>query len=105
MTGEYWAELENNHHYIIVDGEHDRTYYCPAQEASHTLARILNQKNKIIRNLKSKNLKVYEITRSSKHVAYVIDEELAKEFCMDYEDCSYNLIKISESFQELADQI
>ena len=49
MTGEYWAELENNHHYIIVDNEHDRTYYCPAEEAANTLSRILNNKNETIR--------------------------------------------------------
>ena len=25
MSGEYWVELENNHHYIIVDSINDRT--------------------------------------------------------------------------------
>ncbi|MBQ2832400.1 hypothetical protein [Methanobrevibacter sp.] len=104
-TGEYWPELENNHHYIIVDSEHDRTFYCPAEEAANTLSRILNQKNKIIRNLKSEKLEVYEIKSNSKHIAYVIDEELAKEFCMDHKDCSYNLINIAESFQELSNLI
>ena len=49
MSGEYWAELENNHHYIIVDEEHDRTYYRPSKSVATTLSHILNNKNKIIR--------------------------------------------------------
>jgi len=112
MTGEYWAELENNHHYIIVDEEHDRTYYCPAEEASHTLSHILNDKNKTIRRLhgelrqlKQGSRPVYEISRYLEdrtcHVAFVDSEELAQEFCDKHKDCRYGQISMTRYMNAL----
>lgn len=113
MTGEYWAELENNHHYIIVDSEHDRTYYCPAEEASNTLSRILNDKNKTIRRLhgelrqfKQGIRPVYEISRYLEedrtcHVAFVDSEELAHEFCDKHKDCEYSQISMTKYLNAL----
>lgn len=122
-TGEYWPELENNHHYIIVDSEHDRTFYCPAEEVANTLSRILNDKNKTIRN-KNKtihNLKeaydelsrekiiyvpTFEIVRKFPdreecHVAYVTNEALAFHFCNQHKDCSYYEVPITKNLKGL----
>jgi hypothetical protein len=110
MTGEYWAELENNHHYIIVDTEHQRTYYCPAEEASNTLSHILNDKNKTIRRLRKelevlKRVKIYEIRRKldneTCHVAFVGSEEFAWEFCNEHKDCIYGPVPITKYRLEL----
>lgn len=110
MTGEYWAELENNHHYIIVDSEHDRTYYCPSEEVSNTLSHIMNNKNKKIRELNKKlhDIKhsvVFEIKRKLEHkyehVAFVTNEELALDFCEKHKDCSYHEIHITKYRNEL----
>ena len=110
---DYWAELENNHHYIIVDNEHDRTFYCPAEEAATSISSILNDKNKTIHKLR-KELKnaekrerelelslekltikpTWEILRECddkmEHVAYVNLEELAFVFCKKHKDCHYD---------------
>lgn len=110
MTGEYWPELENNHHYIIVDSEHDRTYYCPSEEVSNTLSHILNDKNKKIRELNNRlyNAKrsvVFEIERKladkDEHVAFVTNEELAWEFCDKHKDCYYHEIHVTKYRNEL----
>lgn len=111
MTGEYYAELENNHHYIIVDEEHDRTYYCPAEAVANDLSRILNDKNKTIRELNRKLLIqyqkpiVFEIERklrdTTEHVAFVTDETLAWEFCDKHKDCHYHEIHITKYRNEL----
>ena len=109
-TGEYYAELENNHHYIIVDEEHDRTYYCPAEAVANDLSRILNDKNKTIRELNRRlyNIKhsvVFEIERKldnrDEHVAFVTNEELAWEFCDKHKDCYYHEIHITKYRNEL----
>ena len=115
-TREYYAELENNHHYIIVDEEHDRTYYCPAEEASHTLSHILNDKNKTIRRLHGElnafkrgmvSKPIYEIFRYSKggdvrhHVAFVDSESFANEFCDKHKDCGYGQVHITKYRNEL----
>ena len=111
MTGEYWAELENNHHYIIVDEEHDRTYYCPSEEVSNTLSHILNDKNKKISELNRKLLIqyqkpiVFEIERRLEHryehVAFVTNEDLALDFCEKHRNCSYHEIHITKYRNEL----
>ena len=110
---EYWSELENNHHYILVSGEHDRSFYCPAQDDANALAHILNNKNKTIRRLIKENGKlqkgnaqpVYEITRHLEdrtcHVAFVTDEDLAYEFCKTNKDCHYHQISITKYPLEL----
>lgn len=110
-TGEYWAELENNHHYIIVDSEHDRTYYCPAEMVANEISRILNDKNKKIRELNRRLLIqykkpiVFEIERRLEHryehVAFVTNEELALDFCEKHKDCSYHEIHITKYRNEL----
>ena len=109
-TGEYYAELENNHHYIIVDEEHDRTYYCPAEAVANDLSRILNDKNKTIRELNRRlyNIKhsvVFEIERKldhrDEHVAFVTNEELAWEFCDKHKDCYYHEIHVTKYRNEL----
>ena len=110
-TGEYYAELENNHHYIIVDEEHDRTYYCPAEAVANDLSRILNDKNKTIRELNRKLLIqyqkpiVFEIERKldhrDEHVAFVTDEKLALEFCDKHKDCYYHEIHVTKYRNEL----
>lgn len=110
MTGEYYAELENNHHYIIVDDEHDRTYYCPAEAVANDLSRILNDKNKKISDLNRRlyNIRhsvVFEIERklsdTNEHVAFVTNEELAWEFCDKHKDCYYHEIHITKYRNEL----
>lgn len=108
MTGEYYAELENNHHYIIVDGEHDRTYYCPAQDDANALAHLINDKNKTIANLMSNQQvkPIYEIQRNfedriSSHVAFVNDEKFAIEFCEEHSDCTYHQIHVTKYPLEL----
>ena len=112
---DYWAELENNHHYIIVDNEHDRTFYCPAEEAARSLSRILNDKNKTIFRLEKENKELqkgklinnptFEIVRDLDdrrcHVAFVTNEQLAMEFCETYKDCSYHQIPITKYRTEL----
>lgn len=124
--GEYWAELENNHHYIIVSSEYDRTFYCPSEEAATALARILNDKNKTIHKLR-KELKnaekrerelelslekltikpTWEILRECddkmEHVAYVNLEELAFVFCKKHKDCHYVQLPILGCLNELDD--
>ena len=116
MTGEYWAELENNHHYIIVDSEHDRTFYCPAEEVANSLSHILNDKNKTIRRLTQeltafkrgiRSKPIYEIFRyvndgdDSHHVAFVDSEDFAIEFCGKYKDCGYDEVHITKYPNEL----
>jgi len=101
MSGEYYAELENNHHYTIVDTINDRTYYCPSRDVANILAHKLNNYVKIIRRVRRENnhlkqvkkIPVYEIRReldeSYEHVAFVDDETLAQTFCEHHKDCSY----------------
>lgn len=108
MSGEYWVELENNHHYIIVDSINDRTYYCPAKDVANTLTRKMNNYVKIIGRLRAENrhLKtvkkapVFEISRrldeTWEHVAFVDDETLAQTFCDKHRDCSYGQINMTK---------
>lgn len=108
MTEEYWAELEDNHHYIIVDSTHERTYYCPSKDVANTLSHKMNNYLKTIRRLRAENrtLKetkkapVFEISRrldeTWEHVAFVDDETLAQNFCDKHRDCSYGPILITK---------
>ena len=43
MSGPYYVELENNHHYILVNEETGRSYYTPAQDDANEICRILNK--------------------------------------------------------------
>ena len=109
MNEDYWVELENNHHYIIVSAEYKRTFYCPSEEASTALARILNNKNKTIRELKeqlnSKKPVVYEITHkigdNECHAAFVNNEELAQAYCEKHKDYNYNRISVLDNPESL----
>ena len=38
----YIVELENNHHYILVDTVTGETFYTPAQDDANSLAKKLN---------------------------------------------------------------
>ena len=108
MSGEYWVELENNHHYIIVDSINDRTYYCPAKDVANTLTHKMNNYVKIIGRLRAENRRlkeakkvpVFEITRkldeTEEHVAFVEDETLAQIFCDNHKDCSYGQIPMTK---------
>ena len=42
MNNRYIVELENNHHYVLIDTVTGRVFYTPAQEDANTLASILN---------------------------------------------------------------
>ena len=44
----YISELENNHHYIIVDTITGYSFYVPGQVDSTSLVDILNNKEKIL---------------------------------------------------------
>lgn len=113
MSGEYWAELENNHHYIIVDSIHDRTYYCPAEDVANHLSRTMNNYVKTIRRLRAENRNLKEVKRApvfeirreldegDVHVAFVDDETLAQTFCDKHKDCSYGQISMTKYPLEL----
>lgn len=45
----YIVELENNHHYILIDTVTGETFYTPAQDDANSLAKKLN-------NYEDKNL-------------------------------------------------
>ena len=51
MKNPFYVELENNHHYILVNEETGRAYYTPAQDDANSLAYKLNQQNKTISDL------------------------------------------------------
>lgn len=114
MTGEYWVELENNHHYILVDGVHDRTYYCPAQDDANSIAHILNNQLKTIQKQReeiralrngTKTKPIFEIIRRffdrDCHVAFVDSEEFAWEFCNRHKDCTYGQVPITKYLRQL----
>ena len=55
----YVVELENNHHYILIDTVTGRSYFTPAQEDANSLALMLNNYVKSLDNQRRK-LKGYE---------------------------------------------
>ena len=95
MSGPYYVELENNHHYILVNERTGRSYYTPAQDDANEIAGILNRYDKTTRPV------ILEITREMHdgrqcHVAFVNDEDLAYEFCDKHKDCNYGPIPITK---------
>lgn len=100
MRGPFYVELENNHHYILVNEQTGRSYYTPAQADAHEICGIIN------RLIKSGRKITYEIKRTfpdrfDEHVAFVTDEELAIEFCDKHSDCYYHPIHITRYANEL----
>lgn len=100
MKNPFYVELENNHHYILVDEETGRSYYTPAKDDANSICRQLNQL------INSKREKTFEIKRRfpdrfDEHVAFVTDEDLAFEFCEKHKDCYYHPIHISRHLNEL----
>ena len=92
MSGPYYVELENNHHYILVNEETGRSYYTPAQDDANEICRI-----------------TFEIKRKfperfDEHVAFVTNEDLAFEFCEKHKDCYYHEIHITKYRNELEAQ-
>ena len=81
---------------------------------ANDLSRILNDKNKTIRELNRKLLIqykkpiIFEIERKldhrDEHVAFVTNEELAWEFCDKHKDCYYHEIHITKYRNELEAQ-
>lgn len=95
MSGPWFTELENNHHYILVNERTGRSYYTPAQDDANEIAGILNRLEKIKRPV------IFEIEREMKdgrtcHVAFVNDENIASEFCDKHKDCNYGPIPITK---------
>ena len=100
MSGPYYVELENNHHYILVNEETGRSYYTPAQDDANEICRKLNKLIKSGRRI------TFEIKRTfpdrfDEHVAFVTDEDLAIEFCDKHYDCYYHPIHITRYANEL----
>lgn len=49
----YVVELENNHHYIVVDTVTGSSYFTPAQDDANALANMLNRyEDKLVRQKK-----------------------------------------------------
>ena len=100
MSGPYYVELENNHHYILVNEETGRSYYTPAQDDANEICRKLNKLIKSGRRI------TFEIKRKfperfDEHVAFVTNEDLAFEFCEKHKDCYYYPVHITKYFNEL----
>lgn len=56
----YIVELENNHHYVLIDTVTGRVFYTPAQEDARTLAGILNSyENKGMKKVNCRNCQHY----------------------------------------------
>ena len=73
----YVVELENNHHYILIDTVTGRSYFTPAQEDANSLALILNNYVKSLDNQKRK-LNGYENVLTNRMVV-----KSKKECCGD----------------------
>ena len=50
----YIVELENNHHYILIDTVTGETFYTPAKEDANRLAFLLNNRKNKSPNLSMK---------------------------------------------------
>ena len=100
MNSPFYVELENNHHYILVNEETGRSYYTPAQDDANSICGMLN------RLIQAGNKITYEIKRTfpdrfDEHVAFVTDEDLAIDFCDKHSDCYYHPIHITKYANEL----
>lgn len=50
----YVVELENNHHYILIDTVTGRSYFTPAQDDANSLAGIMNNYINTLENQRTK---------------------------------------------------
>ena len=76
----YVVELENNHHYIIVDTITGSSYFTPAQEDANALASIMNNYENKLKGQKKK-LKQYKGLLSDNDLIYFKDN--GKGVCKD----------------------
>ena len=66
----YVVELENNHHYIVIDTVTGSSYFTPAQEDANALASIMNNYEKKLKGQKGK-IKEYKGLLSDNKIIYV----------------------------------
>ena len=80
MSERYTSQLENNHHYIVIDTVTGHSFFVPAQQDSMSLCGVLNGKedalerqrhriNELESSLKNKGIKVEtnRLCRNCKH--------------------------------------
>ena len=67
------VELENNHHYIVIDTLTGASYFTPAQNDANSLATLLNNSLTLIENQRNK-IKNYEELLIKNNLIYVNDK-------------------------------
>lgn len=90
MSTRYLVELENNHHYIVIDTVTGYSYFVPAQADANSLAGILNNNEdrlerqrhhiKELEDSLSKNGVIFEPNRTCRNcnnmiVPYITDND------------------------------
>lgn len=76
----FFVELVGNHHYMLFDEVTGRSYYVPGREDSHSLCRLLNDKDNLLERQRhhinelesslSKNGVVFEPNRTCKNCEF-----------------------------------
>lgn len=51
--GRFVVQLENNHHYVLIDTVTGYQYYTPAQDDAMTICGMLNSKDDLLANQRS----------------------------------------------------
>lgn len=74
----YIVELENNHHYVLIDTVTGQVFYTPAQNDANTLATKLNNYEK----------QLYSKTQSMKceNCGYLYLDAINGNYCCSYKD-------------------
>ena len=74
----YVVELENNHHYVLIDTVTDQVFYTPAQNDANSLASKLNHYDQ----------QLYSKTHSMKceNCGYLYLNTVNEEYCCAYKD-------------------
>ena len=82
MSGRFIVELENNHHYILVDTVTGYKYYAPAQDDASSICGILNNQQKL---LEKQRRDLHQLKEKLQSMGVQID--LKQEIC---ENCANN---------------
>jgi uncharacterized Fe-S radical SAM superfamily protein PflX len=71
------VDLENNHHYILIDNVTGSSYYCPAEDDANTIASILNNQYDLLQEQNNK-IREYEKLLDKKGVIIQSTKKICK---------------------------
>ena len=87
------VDLENNHHYILIDNITGSSYYCPAEDDANIIASMLNNQYDLLQEQNQK-IREYEKLFKDKGIMELLTEkgvviQTTKKNCKNCKESSF----------------